>query len=120
MRQFKYVEFSRNTAKRNPEMIRDAYTKLIDQTQEKLTVLTEKQFSIRFYAGGDLINRLKYEKPLNSYEPFEIEVSANEILKIADQIKIKYHTQLGIKEELTKIREEYFRFNQRFHYGRQL
>lgn len=120
MRGFKHIKFSRGTARQNPEMIEDAYEKLINNitqkivrlyiNKEKITVelsqsvfqyLTARQMDSRSYKS-DLIN------------PLEVKVSPAEILNLYPQVIKQHENEIRDKEILRDVQEEYARFIKKF------
>lgn len=114
MRNFKYVKFSRSTAKQNPQMIIDAYNKLIDQTTEKLQDFNKRKHTININVYGTIGNELVQVRRELTQHKVSIEVNALQIIQLYNKIIEQEKKSIELTSELEDIQRELVTFQKRF------
>ena len=108
---FKYVKFSRGTAKKNPDMIINEYKRIIEDLNSRSKGLWE-------YNTKVTIEIPVHRNPLYAY-PYEFEnssisLSAMEIIKAHKRIISRDKEQLAILERLKKVEDELEMFKRKY------
>lgn len=118
MRGYKYVKFSRGTAKQNPEMIIDAYIKKINNIEDYLKKFKTKKFKVRLRNYETVLNTLITKSKIlyNSGQPFEeeLELNSEDIIKYYKQLEKQNHMELLTLDLLNKVREELSKFKENY------
>lgn len=115
---YKYVKFSRGTAKQNPEMIIDAYIKKINNIEDYLKKFKTKKFKVRLRNYETVLNTLITKSKIlyNSGQPFEeeLELNSEDIIKYYKQLEKQNHMELLTLDLLNKVREELSKFKENY------
>ena len=107
---FKYVKFSRGTAKKNPDMVIREYHRLIDDLSSEIQVLKIRDYrlniAVQDYRVKDAFNDHIYKDTIS--------VSALEVIKFYEEIQKEKSVELkklalqeDIETELSIFKEKY-------------
>lgn len=118
MRGYEHVAFSKGTAKVNPEMIIDAYNKIIVQLRSKIKDLSKSNHVVKvgLYSSSidTLISRREYASRRDHYEGVDLKVSPKEIISIYNQIQIQYKAELAAEKQMEEVAAELIKFRREF------
>jgi len=118
MRGYKYIKFSKSTAKKNPDMIIREYNRLINIKEKEIKTFLEQSFEIPVAVVGidtEKLNFILQEGTIYKYNgAFNLRTDIEFIVKIYKSIKTQQEHESKIYEELQKIKEEKIKFLTRF------
>ena len=118
MRGYKHIKFSRHTAKINPEMIIDAYNKLINSIEQDITNLHIKQDKIEISVITEFLYRSARLSAVELIEQYNKDISItlnpNEVIDLYNKVQDKYRKELVLQKLAETVREELSNFKNRF------
>jgi len=118
MRGYKYIKFSKSTAKKNPDMIIREYNRLINIKEKEIKTFLEQSFEIPVAVVGidtEKLNFILQEGTIYKYNgAFNLRTNIDHIVKILELIRTQQEHESKIYEELQKIKEEKIKFLTRF------
>jgi len=118
MRGFKYVEFSRSTAKSNPWMIIREYERLITETKVDCKDLTDKTWKIKIKPSESTFNSL-YDWAKASISKhhikdmvseLDIDVNYDQLTHLVKLIKNARYSSVYAYEKIQSVEEELGKF----------
>lgn len=112
MRGYKYVSFSKGTAKINTDMIVREYQRIIEEYEQDLIKFNKKKYTIktkRLPFNGSIVEKLDDER-------YEVtwKLDYKQLKSIVKEIEEKESESVEKFKELELIKEEYSRFCKRF------
>lgn len=117
MKGYKYVKFSRSTVKINPNMVFDAYTKLIESKEKglkgfkaakhKTTLRMDSRIMEDFFAQLRHLSINETIERLRLHGGMEVYLNPKEVIVLHNHIMKKNQEELKLMEELEDIKLEF-------------
>jgi len=125
MKNFKYVNFSRSTARKNPKMVIREYEKLIAESEYELSKKTT-YVGVKVKLCSKLISFVetnkRYTHPNDEYYEqfifYEHKITFEDFLELYHD-SIKNHRDIMHNiEHIKSVKEEFYKFKDKYYFGK--
>lgn len=107
---FKYVNFSRRTARNNPNMIIREYHKVINDEQSKLDKFLDKKYEVSLNSQDPY----KITSEMSRYGKVKVNVDFEEIEEFYNKIVSRNQYEFKLLKHIREIKDELGRFTSKY------
>lgn len=106
---FKYVKFSKGTARNNPDMIINEYNRIIQENYAQIKSLWEEKHTVHLD-----IRKSRVEDIMSNSYKTTVALSSVEIVKCYEKIKATEQSSLNRSKYVEKIQDELEMFKRKY------